>query len=543
MSDPIREPILEKPDPLRDTIIEQPKPVESDPQEETVKLPDTTQESELTDILSLYQLPNQHPVTLEEFVIIIERLQGVYAEADKIYQAQRRIKKTLSKDTKREDRESKALELLKEDPYNATFVISENIELFGFAERETIYKELLRVAPQQAASGLAENIYCFQYARRVPILGELLEKAPKQVVATIAEIIHFFPPDDRKSIFDRLIEIDPNRAIPILAKKLWVFKDKTEQEIARQRLLELATPETAPALADSLSYSMESDFAKLLQIAPEKVASILAKKTIFFPETERFARALKLIEIAPQQVARIFAEDIKFYPEQEQLGLAIKLLDSAPYQAALGLLSNMASFPQDLRDRIAITAWEAERAELEDAETVMNPALYDGLKNSRFYRRRLQKTGSDTILLGEDNLFNRIILRIVPVSAFVNWMNAYAAYRIWQEAGFNYVPIEPIVRASIIKGNSNNVRVFTGVLGVTVERYLKMFSVSDQDKYYVTDQVEKIQETLLRMGVNHGHPHSNNFCVVHERTSDGEIDWSKPPRVYCIDFDQSDSFL
>lgn len=543
MSDPIREPILENPDPLRDTIIEQPKPVESDPQEETVKLPDTTQESELTDILSLYQLPNQHPVTLEEFVIIIERLQGVYAEADKIYQAQRRIKKTLSKDTKREDRESKALELLKEDPYNATFVISENIKLFGIAERETIYKELLRVAPQQAASGLAENIHCFQYARRVPILGELLEKAPKQVVATIAEIIHFFPPDDRKSIFDRLIEIDPNRAIPILAKKLWVFKDKTEQEIACQRLLELATPETTPALADSLSYSMESDFAKLLQIAPEKVASILAKETIFFPKTERFARALKLIEIAPQQVARIFAEDIKFYPEQEQLGLAIKLLDSAPYQAALGLLSNMASFPQDLRDRIAITAWEAERAELEDAETVMNPALYDGLKNSRFYRRQFQKTGSDTVLLGEDNLFNRIILRIVPVSAFVNWMNAYAAYKIWQEAGFNYVPIEPIVRASIIKGNSNNVRVFTGVLGVTVNRYLQMSFVEPQDKKYVTDQVEKIQETLLRMGVNHGHPHLNNFCVVHERTSDGEIDWSKPPRVYCIDFDQSDSFL
>lgn len=115
MSDPIREPILENPDPLKVTIIEQPTAIVNDPQGETVKLPAIKQEGELNGILPLYQLPNQPPVTLEEFVIITGRLQEVFAEADKIYQAQRRIKKTLSKDTKREDRESKALELLKED--------------------------------------------------------------------------------------------------------------------------------------------------------------------------------------------------------------------------------------------------------------------------------------------------------------------------------------------------------------------------------------------------------------------------------------------
>jgi len=59
--------------------------------------------------------------------------------------------------------------------------------------------------------------------------------------------------------------------------------------------------------------------------------------------------------------------------------------------------------------------------------------------------------------------------------------------------------------------------------------------------WHVKRQIEKIKETLVEMGIYHGHTHNDNFCILHERTPEGEIDWSKPPRVYCIDFDQATS--
>ena len=69
-------------------------------------------------------------------------------------------------------------------------------------------------------------------------------------------------------------------------------------------------------------------------------------------------------------------------------------------------------------------------------------------------------------------------------------------------------------------------------------QYLGMYSNKNHHDH-VIKQVENIKCVLKGMGVDHGHTHINNFCILHERTPEGEIDWDKPPRVYCIDFDQS----
>jgi len=154
-------------------------------------------------------------------------------------------------------------------------------------------------------------------------------------------------------------------------------------------------------------------------------------------------------------------------------------------------------------------------------------------------RKEFPKDGGRSVLLG-GKLINNSILRIIPNHAFISWMKAYSAVEDWKEAGFDYVPIEPILRASACD-DGRDVKVYAGVLGVSVENYLEMYTNKEFHES-VQKQVKSIQKTLENMGIVHGHNYTNkNFCVLHERTPKGEIDWTKPPRVYCIDFDQATS--
>ncbi|MEA3399120.1 MAG: hypothetical protein U9R00_01245, partial [Patescibacteria group bacterium] len=72
----------------------------------------------------------------------------------------------------------------------------------------------------------------------------------------------------------------------------------------------------------------------------------------------------------------------------------------------------------------------------------------------------------------------------------------------------------------------------------SVAEYLEMYS-NRKHHENVEQQVKVIKETLEKIGVSHGHGHNHNFCVLHNRTPKGKIDWNIPPRVYCIDFDES----
>jgi hypothetical protein len=180
-----------------------------------------------------------------------------------------------------------------------------------------------------------------------------------------------------------------------------------------------------------------------------------------------------------------------------------------------------------------------EKSRLTESENV-NPSLYKEIDSPviQFLRKEFVKTGTITVLLGR-TLINNAILRIIPNHAFISWMKAYSAVEYWKEAGFDYVPIEPILRASACE-NGRDVRVYAGVLGVSVDNYLEMYTNKEFHES-VQKQVQTIRETLKNMGIVHGHEHNRNFCVLHERTPEGEIDWSKPPRVYCIDFDEATS--
>jgi hypothetical protein len=247
----------------------------------------------------------------------------------------------------------------------------------------------------------------------------------------------------------------------------------------------------------------------LLEVAPQESASILARNLGFLPETLREEISYSLLEIAPQESATGIAKNLKYLPETIQEGTSKKI-----------------------RNILEIV----EKEELIEAERI-NPALYKEVKaGEHFLRKKFPKTGTETFLLGK-TLINNAILRIIPNHAFVSWLEVYGSVEMWKEAGFNYSPIEPILEAHPCK-DGKNTRVYAGVLGISVSRYLGMYS---NRKYHesVKKQVQAIKDTLVKMGIHHGHTHNDNFCVLHERTPENGIDWSKPPRVYCIDFDKS----
>ena len=89
-------------------------------------------------------------------------------------------------------------------------------------------------------------------------------------------------------------------------------------------------------------------------------------------------------------------------------------------------------------------------------------------------------------------------------------MNAYRATDTWKKAGFDYIPVETIIRAHA-SNDGKYTRVYSGVLGVSVNEYLKMYSNKNHHSY-VREQVEKIIYVLKEMGIEHGHTHDNNFA-------------------------------
>ena len=235
--------------------------------------------------------------------------------------------------------------------------------------------------------------------------------------------------------------------------------------------------------------------------------------------------------------------NLRYLPEGIREEVARLALEKAPQEAAPELMGNLRYLPEGIREEIESQVVEilrtTERNQLTESENI-NPILYkviEGLEK-QFSRKEFPKTGTKTVLFG-GSLKNNAILRIIPNHAFISWMKAYSAVEDWKEAGFEYVPIEPILKANLCK-DGKNARAYAGVLGVSVGKYLEMYSNREHHKN-VRQQVEVIKETLKKIGVSHGHEHNNNFCVLHERTPEGEIDWSKTPRVYCIDFDESTS--
>ncbi len=168
-------------------------------------------------------------------------------------------------------------------------------------------------------------------------------------------------------------------------------------------------------------------------------------------------------------------------------------------------------------------------------------------KDSPFLKEEFKKDGSRTVLLdvvpGDEaaTLKERVIRRIIPLGAYLTWEKVYEAGSFWEEKGFDYVPIEPIVRVRQNSENSMLTDVSTRVIsGPSFGKWKKTQGAPYVDE--IEKQVGEIKKNLDELGIDHGHLHDGNFVLLFERASKtGAIDLTHPPRVYAIDFDQSQS--
>ena len=152
-----------------------------------------------------------------------------------------------------------------------------------------------------------------------------------------------------------------------------------------------------------------------------------------------------------------------------------------------------------------------------------------------------EKTGTETFVLPEAA---DAAVRVIPRVAAANWLKAFSDWPTWYEAGFNYVPVEDVLSITPTEPPtemSPQVAVTTSILhGLSLRDYSTKIS-SQRHIKELTAMRDQIKLILVDMGINHGHDHDGNFVVVPYVDDSGEVDWSRVPRLYVIDFDQSRS--
>lgn len=154
--------------------------------------------------------------------------------------------------------------------------------------------------------------------------------------------------------------------------------------------------------------------------------------------------------------------------------------------------------------------------------------------SKRLVRRELQKTGSRLIVLGGAQV-GKTAIRIMSEEAFVSWKKAFEMEEEWRKAGYDYIPVEPILKKRgkymAYKQEDGKYRVYTKVLGPTLFSFIE----DPANAAYATKlnlQQDQIGRILSHNGIRHGHLHNLNFCVSIEEGA---------PRIYAIDFDQAKS--
>ena len=154
--------------------------------------------------------------------------------------------------------------------------------------------------------------------------------------------------------------------------------------------------------------------------------------------------------------------------------------------------------------------------------------------DEHFSRQEFEKTGSGLTLLGGELKDNTIIRHIEP-EAFLSWQKLYEDHELWKNAGFDYVPIEPIQSFKVNKDDL--VDVYSGVLDLSYAWWTQISAGSFSDE--LQKDHDSILKVLKEQKVDHGHTHEQNFCLRFFRDENGNVDFNKKPRMYLIDFDQA----
>lgn len=159
----------------------------------------------------------------------------------------------------------------------------------------------------------------------------------------------------------------------------------------------------------------------------------------------------------------------------------------------------------------------------------------NAISSDKFSRKVfMNKKDSGSILFGGNLKGKTILRRINRLEALVAWQKAYESYSTWKDAGFDYVPIEPIQSFNI--ADDGVASVYAGILDINVTEW---YSKTNLFKDEISEQIANIQATLKENGISHNDDDDRNFCLRFSRNDDEEPDFSADavPRVYIIDFE------
>lgn len=267
-------------------------------------------------------------------------------------------------------------------------------------------------------------------------------------------------------------------------------------------------------------------------------AALAAVKNI--PEGERAGLVRDGLTDVSSDVRLEARAAIKELPESEKIVLVRQSLIDQPDNISDIIKEYISVIPmQEIQDTYPHLFKEFQ-------DLAATTALYKDVPSS-FYQHPFEKSGSQTVLYDmvpsdpSKSFRNRVIKRIIPSGSYFEWKKAFEAVAVWKAQGFDYVPVEPIVRVGRNESFPLDVDVYTRVLpGPSLSDWLKKGCYYRQE---LTEARDRIKSTLTQLGIKHGHLHDRNFVLIFDRDANGKPNLYQPPRIYIIDFDMAKNSL
>lgn len=422
--------------------------------------------------------------------------------------------------TEREPLQKIILYIIKDGLKNPDIEVQKiSTEMIRFAsqeERGILIREALGNADIEVQKIAAEMINCASEAERTSlqmtvfnILKENLFNSNLEIQKALAEMIKFVPEKETVLFITEILEHADIEVQKIAVKRIY-YLSKTEREPLQKLILQtikdgLKNPdvEIQKISAEMIEYVSEEDKVSLIREGfynPNPEVQKVIISIIKFVSEENMAPLIKEGLNCPDfEVNKVSAEMIEYISKKEKDDLFV-----------LAIAKGLGNY------------------------LIQTPLYKKGdITNEKFSRTKFAKTGSETILLGGD-LKEKTIIREVQPQAFLAWQELYENWKLWQQNGFDYVPIEPI--QSFILTETELVRVYGGVLDLSLRIWEDRTDRFVQELY---DQKVAIEKVLEDQHIIHGHMHRRNFCLRFFRDEHNQPDFTRCPRLYLIDFDQA----
>lgn len=383
-------------------------------------------------------------------------------------------------------------------------------EMFKWASQDVMVSLFKQGLEHTSHTVQKATVIMIQFARkeeRVSLIKLGLEHPNADVQKAVVAMIKFAPEKERVSIIRQCLE-HPN----------------TDVQKASAGLINLVTGEERESL---IKYCLDHPNTDVQRVSLEEIGR--------FPLDETSVNIILLkinqgLENPNADVQKAVVAMIKFVPENEISSLIRRCLEHPNLDVQRAVAGMIQFAPNDEKEQLFNLVIEKGFG-----ESLIESPLYKNkdITKEKFSKTKFEKTGSGLILLGGELKEKTVIREIIP-RAFLAWQQMYESWELWKEAGFDYVPVEPIVSFDL---NQNGlVKVYSGVLDLSLSSWSKLTSRFETE---LLDQKDKIEEVLEKQKIRHGHTHSGNFCLRFFRDENGKPDLNRLPRLYLIDFDQA----